>query len=202
VPDAFRNRAIAQQEGVKTMSVAKNAMVMALAAAMVLKPASEAVASPAGDALAADAKFALEMLYQSSPGAEQMGKDAKAILVFPEVVKIGFIFAGGFGEGVLMKDGKVSGFYHTTSGSYGFQAGAHRYGYAVFLMTDDAVSYLDESKGWEIGAGPSITMMDIGRAKKITSTTVNTDAYAVIFGQRGLMAGVGIEGSKISQIDR
>jgi lipid-binding SYLF domain-containing protein len=185
-----------------TMSVSRTTLAFALAAAMVLKPMSEAAASPAGDALEADAEYALQMLYDTSPSAAQMGKNAKAVLVFPEVVKIGFMFAGGFGEGVLIKDGKVVNHYNTTSGSYGFQAGAHRYGYAVFLMSDDAVNYLDRSKGWEIGAGPSITMMDAGRAKKITSTTINTDAYAVIFGQRGLMAGVGIEGSKISLIDR
>jgi lipid-binding SYLF domain-containing protein len=183
------------------MRVSKSALVIALTTAMVLKPMSEAVASPAGDALEADAEYALQMLYDTSPSAAEMGKSAKAVLIFPEVVKIGFMFAGGFGEGVLIKDGKVQGHYNTTSGSYGFQAGAHRYGYAVFLMTDDAVNYLDRSKGWEIGAGPSITMMDVGRAKKISTTTLNTDAYAVIFGQRGLMAGLGIEGSKISLID-
>jgi lipid-binding SYLF domain-containing protein len=184
------------------MNVSKTALVIALSVAMVLKPMSQAVASPEGDALEANAEYALQMLYGTSPSAAEMGKNAKAILVFPEVVKIGFMVAGGFGEGVLIKDGKVTGHYNTTSGSYGFQAGAHRYGYAVFLMTDDAVSYLARSKGWEIGAGPSITMMDVGRAKKITSTTINTDAYAVVFGQRGLMAGLGIEGSRITPIDR
>jgi lipid-binding SYLF domain-containing protein len=184
------------------MSVSKSALVFALAAAMVLKPLGDSAAAASNDPLETDAEYALQMLYDSSPSAAKMGQDAKAILVFPEVVKIGFMFAGGFGEGVLIKDGKVVDHYNTTSGSYGFQAGAHRYGYAVFLMTDDAVKYLDRSKGWEIGAGPSITMIDHGRAKKITSTTMNTDAVAVVFGQRGLMAGVGIEGSKISLIDR
>jgi len=96
----------------------------------------------------------------------------------------------------------VAGHYKTTSGSYGFQAGAQHYGYAVFLMSDDAVAYLDRSKGWEIGAGPSIAMVDFGRAKKITSTMMNTDAYAVIFDQHGLMAGVGLEGNKITQVAR
>jgi len=112
------------------MKVSKSAIVIALTAAMVLKPMSEAVASPEGDLLEANAEYALQMLYDTSPSAAEMGKDAKAILVFPEVVKIGFMFAGGFGEGVLIKDGKVTGHYNTTSGSYGFQAGAHRYGYA------------------------------------------------------------------------
>lgn len=184
------------------MSVSKTGLVFALATAMVLKPVGDEAAAASGDPLEADAEYALQMLYDTSPSAEKMGKDAKAILVFPEVVKIGFMWAGGFGEGVLIKDGKVAGHYNTTSGSYGFQAGAHRYGYAVFLMTDDAVKYLDRSKGWEIGAGPSITVMDHGRSKKISTTTINTDAYAVVFGQRGLMAGMGVEGSRITLIDR
>lgn len=183
------------------MSVSKNVMVLALAAAMVLKPIGDSAEAASADALEADAERALQMLYDSSPSAAQMGQEAKAILVFPEVVKIGFMWAGGFGEGVLIKGGEVVNHYKTASGSYGFQAGAHRYGYAVFLMTEDAVKYLERSKGWEIGTGPSITLMDHGRAKKVTSTTLNTDAYAVVFGQRGLMAGLGIEGTKITPID-
>jgi lipid-binding SYLF domain-containing protein len=184
------------------MSVSKSALAFALTAVMVLNPMGDQAAADPGDALEADAEYALQMLYDSSESAAKMGQEAKAILVFPEVVKIGFMWAGGFGEGVLLKDGKAVGHYNTTSGSYGFQAGAHRYGYAVFLMTDDAVEYLERSKGWEIGAGPSITLMDHGRAKKVTTTTLNTDAYAVVFGQRGLMAGLGIEGSKITLIDK
>ena len=184
------------------MSVSKSVLVFALATAMVLEPMSEAVASPAGDALAADAQHALQTLYAAQPDAADMGRDAKAILIFPDVVKVGFMFAGAHGEGVLIKDGKVAGHYDTTSGSYGFQAGAQRYGYAVFLMSDDAVRYLDSSKGWELGAGPSVAVVDFGRAKKLTSTTINTDAYAVIFNQHGLMAGVGLEGSKITEVKR
>ena len=183
------------------MRMSKSAVVFALTAAMVLKPMSEAVASPAGEALKADAEFALEMLYDSSPNAEQWGKDAKAILVFPEVVKIGFMFAGGFGEGVLIKDGKVQGHYNTTSGSYGFQAGAHRYGYAVFLMTDNALEFLDKTAGWELGVGPTIVVVNEGVAKNLSTTTAKEDAYAFIFDQTGLMAGVQIEGTKVTKIN-
>jgi lipid-binding SYLF domain-containing protein len=184
------------------MSVAKTSLVFALTACLVLKPvlSDEAAAAPS-PSLKADAERALQSLYASSPSAAEMGTKAKAILVFPEVFKIGFMFAGSHGEGVLLKDGSVVNHYQTTGGSFGFQAGAHTYGYAVFLMTDDAVDYLDRSKGWELGAGPSITLIDQGLAKRVSSTTINTDAYAVVFGQRGLMAGVGVEGSKISLLD-
>ena len=76
------------------------------------------------------------------------------------------------------------------------------YGYAVFLMTDKAVDYVRKTKGWEIGVGPTVVLVDAGVAKNLSSTTLKGDAYAFIFDQQGLMAGVSIEGTKISLIKR
>ena len=76
------------------------------------------------------------------------------------------------------------------------------FGYAMFLMTPAAVEYLDKSDGWEIGVGPSIVVLDEGAAKTLTTTTMQSDVYAFIFDQRGLMAGAGLQGSKISRVDR
>jgi len=168
--------------------------------ALVLHPLIASAAQT--DALKASAQQALQQLYDSNADAAQTGKDAKAVLVFPEVVKVGFVLGGSHGEGVLFKIAEVVNYYTTTGGSWGLQAGMQSYGYAVFLMSDDAVDYLDRSNGWEIGAGPSIVVLNHGHAKRISSTTVKSDAYAVIFGQRGLMAGLGIEGSKISPMSR
>jgi lipid-binding SYLF domain-containing protein len=149
-------------------------------------------------ALEANAEKALKALYDSSPSAAAMGKEAKAVLVFPDVKKMGFMAAVSFGEGVLFKDGHVANYYSTKSGSWGFQAGHQRFGYALFFMSDEAVNYLDHSRGWEIGAGPSVVVADRGIARKVSTTTVNHDVHAIIFNQRGLMAGVGVEGSKIT----
>lgn len=152
--------------------------------------------------LNADAKQALQMLYKANPTAEKIGHQAKAVLIFPKIIKAGLVFGGSYGEGVLMKDSKVTDYYNSVSGSWGLQAGAQSYGYAMFLMTDKAVKYVAETKGWEIGVGPTVVVVDEGAAKNISSSTLKDDAYAFIFDQQGLMAGVSIEGTKISLIKR
>jgi lipid-binding SYLF domain-containing protein len=152
--------------------------------------------------LNADAKQALQTLYKAHPFAEKISHEAKAVLVFPKIIKAGLVFGGSYGEGVLMKGTKVENYYNSVSGSWGLQAGAQSYGYAVFLMTDKAVKYVAETKGWEIGVGPTVVVVDEGVAKNLSSSTLKDDAYAFIFDQQGLMAGVSIEGTKISLIKR
>ncbi len=149
-----------------------------------------------------DATQALHTLYKANPVADDIAKKAKAILVFPNIIKAGLIFGGSYGEGVLFKDSVVSGYYNSVSASWGLQAGAQSYGYAVFLMNDKAVKYLAKSKGWEIGVGPTVVVVNEGIAKNLSSTTLKDDAYAFIFDQQGLMASLSIEGTKISPIKR
>lgn len=148
------------------------------------------------------ADAALNDLYKNSPAAKMLAEKAKAILVFPSILKAGFVVGGQFGEGVLRKDGKTVGYYNSLAGSYGLQAGVQSYGYAMFLVTDSALEYLDKSSGWEIGVGPSIVIVDKGMGKSMTSTTLKDDVYAFIFDQKGLMAGIGIQGSKITKIEK
>ena len=162
---------------------------------------NRAVAATAED-LNHDAAQALQTLYRSNPVAVKISKIAKAELVFPNIVKAGLIFGGGYGEGVLMEGSKVVEYYNSINGSWGLQAGAQSYGYVVFLMTDKAMSYLQKSKGWEIGVGPTVVLVNEGVARNLSSTTLQDDAYAFIFNQQGLMASLSIEGTKISRIKR
>jgi lipid-binding SYLF domain-containing protein len=91
--------------------------------------------------------------------------------------------------------------YYSTGGvSYGLQAGAQTYGYAMFFMNEAALKQLDKADGFEIGVGPSVVVMDEGMAKTMTTTTMKDDIYAFVFGQKGLMAGVGLQGNKITRI--
>lgn len=143
---------------------------------------------------------ALAKLYAHSETAKDFGAVAKGILVFPDVYKAGFLVGGQFGEGALLKNGKTAGYYNTVEASYGLQAGIQSFGYVLFLMKDDALNYLDKSEGWEIGVGPSIVIVDKGFAGSMTTTTAKDDIYAFFFDQKGLMAGIGIKGSKITQI--
>lgn len=167
--------------------------------------ASAAVAGPARAAakasqIAQDARTALDRLYQSRPEARDLARRAKAILVFPSIVKAGLLIGGQGGNGALLKNGKVVGFYRIAAASYGLQAGAQTFSYALFFMTDKAVDYAEKTKGWAVGSGPSFVVMDEGKAKNTNTTTLQKEIYAFAFGQQGLMAGLGLEGSKISEI--
>lgn len=147
------------------------------------------------------ADIAMEQLYRTSPVAKKLASQANGVLVFPSIIKAGFVFGGQHGKGVLRVDGETQGYYKSTALSYGFQAGAQRYGYAMFLMTPEAMNYLENSYGWEVGVGPNIVVVDAGIAKSLTTTSAKEDIYVFFFDQEGLMAGVGLQGSKISEIN-
>jgi lipid-binding SYLF domain-containing protein len=148
-----------------------------------------------------NAHAALGSLYASVAGAKALGAQAHAVLVFPKVTKAGLGIGGQSGEGALIKGGKTVAYYRTTGASFGLQAGAQTYGYAMFFMNAEALKQLDKADGFEVGVGPSVVVMDEGKAKASTTTTMKEDIYAFIFGQKGLMAGLGIQGNKITKID-
>jgi len=148
-----------------------------------------------------NAQAALSSLYASVPAAKELGAKASAILVFPKITKAGLGIGGLHGDGALIKNGKSVANYSTSGGSFGLQAGVQTYGYALFLMTDKAVQALDAANGFEVGVGPSVVLVDEGKAKQVTTTTTKDDIYAFVFGQKGLMAGIGIQGNKITKIN-
>jgi len=155
----------------------------------------------AGSAAEIDAKVdaALASLYADNPAARDLAAKAKGILVFPRVVKAGLLVGGHYGEGALRAGGRTLGYFYTSAVSYGLQAGGQAYGYAMFFMTDQSLGYLEDSGGWEVGVGPSVVVVDQGMAKTMTTTTELHEVYAFIFDQQGLMAGLGLQGSKISE---
>jgi len=148
-----------------------------------------------------DVDAALNKLYQTTPSARTLAARASGILVFPNVIKAGFIGGAEYGKGAMRQGGRISGYYNIVAGSYGMQAGVQSFGYAMFFMNDAAIASLNSAKGLEVGVGPSIVVMDEGMAKKATTTTLRDDVYAFVFGQQGLMAGLGIQGSKITRIN-
>jgi lipid-binding SYLF domain-containing protein len=154
-------------------------------------PFDRAIAATAQD-LDQSADQALQTLYKVNSFADALSR----------IVKAGLVFGGAYGEGELKQGSKVDGYYNSVTASWGIQGGAQSYGYAVFLMTEKAVDYLRTSKGWEIGVGPTVVVVDEGIAKNLSTSTLKDDAYAFVFSQQGLMAGVPIEGTKISLIKR
>jgi len=153
------------------------------------------------DEIDAKVDVALEELYKTTPVARELAKTAKGILVFPDIIKAGLIIGGQYGTGALRVAGKTTGYYNSAEGSFGLQAGAQQFGYALFFMSESALTYLTNSKGWELGVGPNIVVMDDGKATAYTTTTLKDEIYAFFFDQEGLMAGIGIQGSKITKIN-
>lgn len=189
--------------GIKFKTPSFNGMALALTLctagiAPAIIPASAEAATKAD--IDHDAMTALDNLYAHNPTAKLIGSRAKAILIFPSIVKAGLVFGGSYGEGELLTNGHVENYYNSFSGSWGLQAGVQSYAYAVFLMNDKAVKYLHDSSGLEIGVGPTVVVVDQGVARNLSTSTLKDDAYAFIFNQSGLMAGVALEGTKISKI--
>jgi lipid-binding SYLF domain-containing protein len=151
--------------------------------------------------LAADSRAALKELYRRNPAARKLGASAKGIIVFPEITKGGLMVGAMGGNGALIRnDGTIRDFYETAGASYGLQAGIQKYGYALFLMDDSAFRNLNRADGWEVGSSPSLVIVDEGMAASLTTTTMNASTYAFFFNQRGLMGGLGLQGSKITRI--
>lgn len=143
---------------------------------------------------------ALKTLYNDEPGTKALAEKAVGILVFPSIVKAGFVVGAQTGNGVLFKNGTAAGYYNLSSASFGLQAGAQAFSYALFFMNTAALTYLNKSDGWSVGTGPSVVALDKAAAASITSTTLAKDVYAVPFSQTGLMADLSLEGAKITQI--
>ena len=175
------------------------ASLIALFAAFLFSTAAQAESK---ESLNQHSSIALNQLISTVPAAKTLSERAVAVLVFPGITKAGFLVGGQYGEGVLWQKGKPVAYYNTTGASYGLQAGAQTYGYAMFFMKESALQAMNRAEGFEVGIGPSVVVMDQGMGMSTTSTTLQDDIYAFIFGQKGLMAGVGIQGNKITRIQK
>jgi lipid-binding SYLF domain-containing protein len=151
-------------------------LLLTAATVFALLPATALAADRA--ALERDARAALQKLTGSMPAAKSLSGSAAAVLVFPKVTKAGLGVGGQYGDGVLFEQGKVAGYYNTSGASVGLQAGAQQFGYALFMMNDKAVGALSANEGFEVGVGPSVVVMDEGKAKTTTTTAQKTGATA------------------------
>lgn len=147
-----------------------------------------------------DVNHGLESMLSSTPVAVELKKGAKGVLIFPNVFKAGLVIGGQYGEGALRVNGETTGYFKTVAASYGLQAGAQNFGYALFFMSESSLDHLNNSEGWEVGVGPTIVVVDKGMSTSLTTTTAKDDIYAIFFDPKGLMLGLGIQGSRITRI--
>ncbi len=157
---------------------------------------------PSAHRLTVAARGALQDLYALNETARKLGDTAEGVLVFPGIVKGGFIVGAEAGNGVLFtREADVSGFYQAVGASYGLQAGLKKFGYALFLMNQRDIANLDRAGGWNIGTDPSLVVVDTGAAHSLTTSTIQDGVFAFFFNERGLMADVSLKGAKITRIE-
>jgi lipid-binding SYLF domain-containing protein len=166
--------------------------------AMLAQPLPARAASR--ESLRKSGALSLQTLYTEQPNAKILADKAVGILVFPTIVQAGFVVGAETGDGVLFKGETAESYYNISSASFGLQAGAQSFAYALFFMHESALEYLHKSAGWAIGSGPSVVVLDKSAAASVTSTTLSHDVYAIPYGNQGLMAGLSLEGSKITRI--
>ena len=146
------------------------------------------------------ARESLSELESSTPAARRAGRSAHAVMVFPSVLKAGFIFGAETGDGVLFRGGRVAGYYNLSGGSWGLQIGGQDFAYALFLMNEGALEYINRSGGWQAGTGPSITVINKGAAAEVDTSTATHDILAFPYNGKGLMADLTFQGAKITRL--
>lgn len=151
-----------------------------------------------------DAKIeeAIENFYDHTSAGEKLAGQAEGMLVFPSVGKAAFVVGGEYGEGALLVNGEIVQYYRIASGSVGFQAGAQTKSQVILFMDEAALNRFRKSEGWKAGVDGNVAIANIGAGGEIDTETINGPVVAFVFGNKGLMADVSLEGSKISKIEK
>ncbi len=144
---------------------------------------------------------ALENFQEHVKGSEEFLKTAKGVLVFPRVLKAGLGFGGEYGEGALRIDGKTVDYYNTASASFGLQFGAQAKTIVLVFVQQEALDNFQNSQGWEVGADGSVALVTVGAGGSVDSTNIKDPILAFVFGQKGLMYNLTLEGSKYTKLD-
>ncbi|WP_233805811.1 BPSL1445 family SYLF domain-containing lipoprotein [Paraburkholderia sp. HP33-1] len=142
----------------------------------------------------------LSRLFETVKGSKELVAKANGVLVFPSVLKVGFIAGGEYGEGALLVGGKTAGYYSTVSGSFGLQAGAQSKAVIFLFMTHDALNSFRNSKGWSVGGEGSVALLKVGANGQIDTTTATAPVVAIVLTNAGLMGDVSLSGTKVSRL--
>jgi lipid-binding SYLF domain-containing protein len=166
------------------------------------------VAAPrAGEASSASeindaANAILHRFVEQNPSAEELGRKAAGVLVFPSVIKAGIGLGGEYGEGVLIVHGNAAGYYNIISASFGFQLGVQSQSVIIMFVTEEALTQFENAYGWKVGIDGSIVIVTVGAAGSIDTDSLTSPIIGFILDQQGLMYSLSLEGSKITRITR
>jgi lipid-binding SYLF domain-containing protein len=152
-------------------------------------------------ALNSQADNALARLFKEARDSEDLVKQARGVLVFPNFVSAGFIVGGASGQGVLREGGKTVSYHRMSEGSVGLLAGAQSQSVFILFMTDDALSRFKSSNGWTVGADASVTLLTVGADARVTGRTAQQPVVGFVLANSGLMGSVSLSGSRITPLN-
>ena len=135
-------------------------------------------------------------------GGAEFLKGASGVLVFPTVLKAGFVLGGEYGEGALRVGGKTVDYYSTAAGSLGFQIGAQAKSIVVVFMNSEVLANFRKSKGWKAGVDGSVALVEWGVGEDINTIDIKDPIVGFVFGNKGLMFNLNLEGSKFTKLDK
>ena len=140
--------------------------------------------------------------FHKVPGGKEFLANGKGVLVLPHVIKAGFGFGGEYGEGALRVDGKSVDYYSIASASFGFQFGAQEKTIVLVFMNEDALNGFRMSEGWKAGVDGSVALVTAGAGGSFDTTQIKEPIVGFVFGQKGLMYNLTLEGSKFIKLDK
>ena len=143
----------------------------------------------------------LDRLYKEVKGSRELVGKASGVLVFPRVVSAGLVVGGEYGKGALRAGGRNEGYYSMGSLSVGLQAGAQSKAVIILFMTQDALSKFRNSSGWTAGVDGTVALLKVGANGEIDTNTATQPVEAMVLTNAGLMAGVSLEGTKITKLN-
>ncbi len=149
-----------------------------------------------------EVEASVEKFQQEVTGSKKFLEKAEGILVFPDIIKVGFGIGGEYGEGALLIKGKTVDYYNTAAASIGFQFGAQFKTVILVFLKKDALDKFRNSSGWEVGVDGSVALIELGVGKDINTINIVDPIVGFVFSNKGLMYNLTLEGSKITRLDK
>ena len=177
-------------------------LIFTLTSVAIVIMASYSVYAASAAEINARVDTTLSKFYKEVPEAKKLAKIARGILVFPSIIKAGFGIGGEYGEGAFRIRGKSVDYYSTAAVSIGFQLGAQSKAVILMFMNKKALNDFRDSSGWEVGVDGSVALVKIGAGGSIDTTNIKDPIIAFVFGQKGLMYNLTLEGSKMTKIKK
>jgi len=180
----------------------KFSIVLCLMLFAVLLFAGQSIAKMSAKEVDASVDAAMERFYKQVKDAAEVVRQAKGLLVLPNVKKGALIVGGEYGQGAMRIGGKTVEYYSMISGSFGLQIGGQAKDIIIAFMSSEALKEFRESKGWEAGVDGNVALIKVGAGESAITAMSKQPIAAFVFDVKGLMADMSLKGAKFNKLDK